>query len=160
MLVEHEWITTLEESDAQGLAQDALRGMGFVCRRDEGKLLAERGGKRAGAGVFIHELPQRATVNYDRGRMTVAVFAETPNRLKPPGKHKVGTMLRNTALRLEDELAVYPSSERITAEQWIEANRRDRLEHQARTRSRRIIVGSLIGFITLIVILLIVWAVS
>jgi hypothetical protein len=81
VLVEHEFITALEPSEVLDAVEDLAGRLGFtVEQRTEEKLAARRGKLRAARAKTIRDLPQRLQVQYERGRVTLAVALEPHGR--------------------------------------------------------------------------------
>ena len=80
MVIEHEFVTTLDRNAALSSAARFLSEGGFssdgnafaVGQTEWESLEVKRGKKSAARAKNISELPQRIIVNYDRGRVTVA----------------------------------------------------------------------------------------
>src|SRR5690554_5084575 len=88
MVVEHVFVTTLEESEVMRRAAMALGAMGFAAAADapSGGLLYRRGKRSAAKARRPSDLPQAAAVQFDRGRVTLAASMEL--RQKPTQMHK------------------------------------------------------------------------
>jgi hypothetical protein len=87
MVVEHAFITTLEAPDALRLASQFLSSRGFEATAQgafamgaEGWNVLEmtRGKKRAQRAKSVVEYPQQVRLEWDRGRVTVAASAFSP----------------------------------------------------------------------------------
>ncbi|HYE31893.1 MAG TPA: hypothetical protein VEH27_10720 [Methylomirabilota bacterium] len=81
MIVEHTFVTTLDEARAFQVAADFLAQRGFIpspqredaAPANRSSLTMSRGKKSEGRARSVAELPQALHLEYDRGRVTVAI---------------------------------------------------------------------------------------
>jgi len=153
MVVEHEFVTTLEEEEAMQRAELALRAMGF--ERDAGApgggLVFKRGKKSASRARKVNQLPQVAAVQFDRGRVTVAASLEWPRKPKAPHK----AMMMALAGTVERAVAEAGTGADVLAE-WRAVNQS--IDQQARRNS--IIAWTVLGVLVAGIVALIGAAVS
>src|SRR3954452_20642571 len=84
MVIEHQFVTTMEGSDAMRAASEFLTARGFAVKGQNDfavgggwtTLEVIRGKSNAARAKSIAELPQRLRLDYDRGRVTVAATLE------------------------------------------------------------------------------------
>ncbi|MDD4891277.1 MAG: hypothetical protein PHU85_15255 [Phycisphaerae bacterium] len=86
MLVEHVFVTTLEEDAALGWAAEFLRTLGFKFDPAPAHSLLARKGRAHANTRKIALLPQQAVVSFDRGRVSVAAHI-SPRGGKGHGVH-------------------------------------------------------------------------
>ena len=85
MVIEHSFVTTLEQEEALAQANRLLRGRGFnglalSAALSPSRLELRRGVAKAAKAKTIMDLPQVVRVEFDRGRVSVACAIE-PNAL-------------------------------------------------------------------------------
>lgn len=81
MIVEHEVVTTLPATEAMERVRHAARAMGFTVEEaSETRLRARRGEQRAVRARSARELPQALRVDFDRGRLSLAIVAHERRR--------------------------------------------------------------------------------
>ena len=86
MLVEHSFVTTVEESEAIGVIGEFLTELGFSrVEVESDRLLANRGAAKPNRGD-VSNLPQSVLVEIDRGRVTIA--ASIHELGKPRASHR------------------------------------------------------------------------
>ena len=74
MLVEHTFVTTMDGPEALALARDFLLMGGFcVTSQVDNILEARRGREKSRQAVGMLQLPQQVRMEFDRGRVNVAV---------------------------------------------------------------------------------------
>ncbi len=77
MLVEHVFVTTKEAAEALTAARDFLAKGGFrVAVETENVLEMKRGREKVGQAKGLLQLPQQVRVEFDRGRVSVAVLIQ------------------------------------------------------------------------------------
>ena len=175
MIIEHAFITTLEAQDALGLAHEYLAGGGFAATNGAAppsapgpsRLDVTRGRANAARAKSIDELPQRMTLEWDRGRVTVAVLIEyfqagsfTAGSRREPPAHS--PKLKN---HVELMYAVIGGLEAVLARRlpvdearrpWAELEARLRDESLRKRRRHYIILWSIFAALVLLVVLVVV----
>jgi hypothetical protein len=117
VLVEHVFVTTKEAADALAAAGRFLENGGFHVEAQSERLLElRRGCKKAAKAKSITELPQEARIEFDRGRVTVAVLTQENRKAGPMHRD----LLMGIAQGIEDSLVRgVPDAEARRA--WSEA---------------------------------------
>ena len=121
MVIEHEFVTTLEAEDAMRRVGDFLLSRGFENSRESAfqvsggrggsapatwtRIRATRGKKKPTHVRRFDELPQTAIVSYDRGRVEVALSVRTVRDKIKPEYERVATAL---ARAVEDAVCEGP----------------------------------------------------
>lgn len=80
MIVEHSFVTTLEQDVAMQAMHDLLTPLGFASApvpKDVFHLDWSRGASEPYKSSFVLKRPQRVRAEFDRGRMTIAASART-----------------------------------------------------------------------------------
>ena len=177
MVVEHTFVTTLEAPQTMGAAATLLQTFGFTAEAESGfqvgsgawdALEVRRGKKRARRYGVLRDWPQRVRLEWDRGRVSVAMSITPPPRgrldsnaakLSKKETAKAERLLLAVVTSLENLLAGMLPQPAAEA-QWIELERE--LEEQARRarRKNRIILIVAITLLVLAVGLLVVGIVS
>lgn len=173
MVIEHDFVTTLEAPEALEVARRVLTRCGFLpLEQDEStrdtRAEFQRGLKRAGGAKSISQLPQRALVDYDRGRVSLALSIEPSPTWGGGGSFSLSTSGKPSKMILHTELlmAMATGLDRVLAggvdeEQAMEPWRHveARIAEAARRRRRRnlwVVFGfaaAFVGMIVLIVVL-------
>ncbi|MEZ6235344.1 MAG: hypothetical protein R3B68_14240 [Phycisphaerales bacterium] len=114
MVVEHDFVTTLDADECLRIASDLLIEEGYSIEPDpSGTAFGfRRGGKAAKVTTRIDRLPQAGRLAYDRGRVTLA--ASIRPRAKAKDLHR--DVLLDLATGLERRLADAEPLERILAD--------------------------------------------
>jgi hypothetical protein len=152
MLVEHAFITTLDEQTTWSAAADLLRECGFTIsrRQDVPGIEAVRGQRTPQQAKTISELPQEVRIAFDRGRVALAISAQQ--------RHKsttavLGDMLVSLAEALENRIARGMPSPEARA-RWDDIAARIIRDRRRTVRTNTIvflaIVGVLAGLITFV----------
>jgi hypothetical protein len=162
MVVEHDFVTTMEAPEALQEARVFLQWRGFVSESgpahdDEHVLQLVRGETRASAAKSVAALPQRARIEYDRGRVTVALSIAPSSTwggggvFAAQGKlHKMHLhrdLLMAIASGLEDLLARGTPAEQSAAA-WDNVEQRiaaAAAKHKRRSTITLAIVGIIVG---------------
>ena len=84
MVIEHQFVTTMDAPEAMRTASEFLTSRGFAVKGQNAfavgggwtTLEVSRGRKNAARAKSVAELPQRVRLDFDRGRMTVAAAIE------------------------------------------------------------------------------------
>jgi hypothetical protein len=84
MMVEHTFITTLDQAAAFQLAGEILTKLGFVAESQptSDSIVFRRGMKSAQVAKRSDQLPQRAMLHFDRGRIQLAASLEEARSLR------------------------------------------------------------------------------
>ena len=87
MLVEHTFVTTLDAEPALTASHEVTTLLGFLPVPDsaQGRQTCEwvRGMSKVKYYIRISDLPQRIRLDFDRGRVTLAVYVQERGREKP-----------------------------------------------------------------------------
>ncbi len=84
MLVEHTFITTVDSGPAMLAVADTLAHCGFsMTEQADGVLAARRGCAHASRARTVSQLPQTIRVEFDRGRVMLAINAEEHRKPGP-----------------------------------------------------------------------------
>jgi hypothetical protein len=177
VVIEHVFVTTLEPTDALRRAAEFLASGGFESTTSQAfsldsawtSLQMRRGRKKAASARTISQLPQNVRLDFDRGRVTVALsiaanavwggrsfFAITSTMDTPenPKKMKLhAELLTAIATGLEQSLAGQQPIELARA-QWDQAEQA--VLAAAKRRKRRILIGT---FSVILIFVLIIAAI-
>ena len=186
MVIEHEFVTTLEGSSAMQLCRAFLTAHGFregmdtpaIVADDHGMLTLSlrRGLENAAAAKSVSELPQRIIVQFDRGRITIAasispntVWGGAPSAFSLRGNSSLSSQTSKLRAELLPTLMTTISSgiERVIAGESIEDVAMDwtavnsRIATQAELRRKEVTRMWIVfwGF-AVFLLLLIVWGVA
>ncbi|HPF37359.1 MAG TPA: hypothetical protein P5081_16485 [Phycisphaerae bacterium] len=102
MILEHDFITTLDQQDAEALIQRQLMEMGFKVKRNSDGRDFVRGLRQASHARRPSDLPQTVRVEFDRGRVSIGVILETYGKAKPVHQdmlHLLAEVLENVVGR-------------------------------------------------------------
>jgi hypothetical protein len=179
VVIEHTFVTTWEARQAMQAAMQFLASRGFQRAEQSAfpmnpewnTLEMRRGRKRAAHAKNIAELPQTAHVQWDRGRVTVALSIEPShawggsqvsfglNVGSASGKPKQmvlhAQMLSAIATGLEQLLA-YGASPELAAEPWSAADEEARRLGKRRKRRHIIVLVVVFGLLALLIGLIVV----
>ncbi len=149
MIVEHAFITTMEQDEALSAAWSVLEALHF--RRDDGPagtLVARRGKRKPNARRVLHS-PQTVRVEYDRGRVTVAASILEYRKVKSDHRWLMLEILDALQTRLAHDRT---GSVRTAGVADVEAA----IARSDRRRVRRLwlLIAALIGLVVLIFILM------
>jgi hypothetical protein len=174
MVVEHSFITTLEAADALRTAAQFLNARGFEAVSEGAftmgpsawnALEMTRGTKKVRKAKSVIELQQQVRIEWDRGRVSVAASALSPQEaqatgwnVKPTGKAAKlqEEMLVGLASHLQQLLEGRADAGQLSA-MW--GNFETRLHEQDRSRRRRrgwivlIIVGFFLAFVVTMIVI-------
>jgi hypothetical protein len=143
MLVEHTFITTMDSETALARAAEILDACGFtICEQESGRMMAERGRQSPSAARTVHELPQRVRLDYDRGRITLALLARA-NR-------KPGPLLSEMLLTLARAVEQYVGGGLSQAEarcDWEDLSARIEAARSREVRNRMLLLLIVAGVI-------------
>jgi hypothetical protein len=151
LVVEHTFITTYPADEALRAAADLLACHGFAAKPGAGfplhaaaqnALEMTRGRANAGRAGSVAELPQQVRLEWDRGRVALAVSVAPPDHWLPGGRATgQPASVKKAAQQQTDLLIVIAESlERLlagrqrageAAAEW------DRVEHDLNERARR-----------------------
>jgi len=155
LIVEHEFVTTRTAAEALDLARAAAASLGFaVDNAGDARFTARRGKSKVSQARSAAELPQRLDVAYDRGRVSLAVFAD--QRKPRPERHQREMQLA-IAGAVERHVTAGEPDARALAEFGALEQACAGVARRARVQAR-VAVGVLLAFLTMIVVLGIVLA--
>jgi len=173
MIVEHAFITTLEPEQAMALASEYLTARGFVAPMQDSFPVGQeqwtaveltRGKKNPARARSILELPQTVRLEWDRGRVTVALSITGSAQW---GGRGIGGTERPKKMKLHERLlnAIAASLENLLAHDGRGAGdyaEWDAVENEARALARKrkirqiILVSIIFGMLLLGIILIVV----
>ena len=148
MIVEHEFITTLDKDDALARAAQFLQHAGF---RDSSRTndTVEANNGKGRRKRTASKLAQHATVQFDRGKVQVAVGITRR-------RHKLKPMHRNLLLGVATGLDLY-LAEQIpldkAAAQWAIAEDTIRRRRRRSSIMAGIAIGLLVGLIVFLIVI-------
>lgn len=151
MIVEHVFITTFEAAETLGLASQFLAKRGFEAIAQGAFALGpqgwnvlemSRGKKKAARAKSVVQYPQQIRLEWDRGRVTIAVSATSPlegqaTRIgRPKGKfiERQREMLMTIATQLEHLLGLRRAPEHVF-HAWSQIE--DEIDRSDRAHRRR-----------------------
>jgi hypothetical protein len=147
MLVEHTFVTTLDEAATVQRAQEVLTGLGFASSSSDGQAgpAYQRGLKNPARARRVDHLPQRAVLTFDRGRVCFAASTEEARRLRKDDELQK-RMLLSLARLLERCVGGLEDLELVRAD-WDDLHARIGEHHRRRSSWNRVITVILLGVI-------------
>jgi len=147
MLVEHTFITTLDEEPAFTRASEYLGRWGFSLEeRGAGRLVMRRGLKTSKKTVSFDRLPQTVEFEFDRGRVTVVAAIQEPGKV-----HRLHRDLVLTIVRAMEAVLAHDATGEGHASTWTHVHNEIQREHQRRRGWQNCGIGCLVIFIAFLV---------
>ena len=153
MLVEHEFVTTLDQADAFDMVRWTLAADGFeVIQTSESSIELRRGKSRPHEGDPA-TLPQTVRMVFDRGRVNVACALMQPRGVKPIHRQLMLSLVDG----IEQMLVHFQPGDEAMEEfrRWDSTSSAD---HRKQRRSRRILLRVLAAAIIVVVLAIVLAA--
>ncbi len=153
MLVEHSYVTTVPAEKILTETAEALQSLGYrvPVRSQDTRLEAERGLAKCHKAKRFSDLPQRVSVEYDRGRVMLVAQVEIYRK-----RHKLHEQMLLALARMVESVAGDEEARQAARRQWEEVNAA--IETLARSRCLRswIVAAILVSLIGALIALAIV----